>query len=108
MADRELVGERTLELDGADGAAVIVRVFVPVPDQDDFRCNFEIEGLAKPVSAYGMGVDALQALELALQQIGVRLYLSDEFKAGRLTFLGHPNLGFPVPYNLLDIVPPKP
>jgi hypothetical protein len=43
-----------------------------------------------------MGVDEMQALFLALQAIGNRLYTSAYFKAGKLTWLGRRDLGFPV------------
>ncbi len=47
----------------------------------------------------------MQALLLALQSIGTDLYTSAEAKEGRLTWFGSPNLGFPVPDIIADLVP---
>jgi hypothetical protein len=52
-----------------------------------------------------MGVDEMQALFLAMQHIGTRLYTSAFFKAGKLEWLEQRNLGFPVPDKIADIVP---
>jgi hypothetical protein len=41
------------------------------------------------------GVDAVQALWLALVGVGVDLRTSEEGKAGRLALYGEPELGFP-------------
>jgi hypothetical protein len=51
------------------------------------------------------GVDAVQALDLALKMVGAVLYTHAAWKAARLTWLGGRNLGFPVTDNLRDLVP---
>jgi len=52
-----------------------------------------------------MGQDSMQAVVLALQNIGAILYTSDEFKAGQLSWLGQRHLGFPTAKTIADLVP---
>lgn len=84
----------TRRLDRA-GSPVVVDVFRPepfAPDGDDFRCGYRISGLGPTaIHAHAAGIDAVQALLLALTRIG-ELLGSDE---GDLTFLGMRSLGFP-------------
>ena len=48
---------------------------------------------------YAGGMDAVQAIQLAMDMIGVRLYTSSKAKAGKLRWLSDDDtdLGFPVP-----------
>jgi hypothetical protein len=88
----KVIARRTLTLEGDPRGELIVTLFQPTRDQRDIRCEFEIGG----ARGYAMGVDEMQALFLALQAIGNRLYTSAYFKAGKLTWLGRRDLGFPV------------
>lgn len=86
MAQDTVIARRTLEVSGTTPRLVVVELHRPMPDQNDFRCGFRICGLeAGDIASYAMGVDEVQALTLALMGIGVRLYTSDEGKAGRLS-----------------------
>ncbi len=101
-----IIASRMLDLAGSSGSPVQVSILQPEPDGNDYRCEFQIVGLGeKTINSYGMGVDSTQALVLTLQQIGTRLYTSNEGKAGQLSWLGMKNLGFPVPDNIVDLVP---
>ena len=75
----------------------------------EFACAFEITGLATEVRRSVRGIDAVQALQLAMQAIGAHLYLSAEYGSARLAWGdvgGNPkDLGFPVPDALKDIPP---
>lgn len=64
----------------------------------DYVCEFQIEGIGTGGVRRACGVDAMQALVLALEQIGMYLAASDEARAGRLTWLDPTslNFGFPV------------
>ncbi|HOZ28375.1 MAG TPA: hypothetical protein PLH23_03995 [Hyphomonadaceae bacterium] len=107
MAQDHVVASRTLTVSGATSREVVVELHQPAPDGNDYRCTFRIRGLeAGDIRSYAMGVDQIQALMLALQGIGVRLYTSDEGKAGQLSYLGHPNLDFPLPDGVQDLAPP--
>ena len=91
--------EREFEVKGDGGERkVFVRIRKPVPEgTSTFRCDVEIEGLDKAVSADGVGVDAMQAYELALQSTALHLLSSPEYQSGRLTFLGRYDLRLPIP-----------
>jgi hypothetical protein len=101
MNDDIVIATRALTLDGHQDGQIEVVLFRPTPDGNDFRCNYTIDG--KPGRAYG--VDEMQALFLALQSIGSRLYTSAYFKAGKLTWLEMRDLGFPVPPGADDLIP---
>jgi|SRR5579872_4461497 len=94
---------RTLELQGKP--SVIVELSVPVPHGDDFECSYKIQGLGAEETKCAFGVDGLQALLLAMQRIGIDLYTSEAFQSGQLRWLGQPDLGFPVPETVRDLVP---
>lgn len=102
MSEKVVIAIRTLTLEGHPEGKIEVVLFRPTLNDRDYRCDYEIDG--KPGYAYG--VDEVQALFLALQSIGSRLYGSAYFKAGKLNWLGMRNLGFPVPDIIADIVPP--
>ena len=54
---------------------VVATVYVPCAvSEDEWRCAFDIQGLALPVRSEARGIDSLQALTLAIA--GVRLTLS--------------------------------
>jgi len=88
---------RTLKLD--QDKEVHVDLFEPELEPDgDYICRYTVSGLSKPLSGDSMGIDAIQALHIALQLIGNRLYSMEEFKSKRLTWEGSvdsSDLGFP-------------
>ena len=101
-----LIGSRLLKLKlGSGHRDLQVRLFVPEKGESDWSCRYEIdwpEGLRES-AAYG--IDAIQALHLALQKIGVDLYASDHHKTGTLMWEGTGGgYGFPVPKNLRDML----
>lgn len=93
---------------GQKKGAVILKVGAPRPFEDGtgFSCPYRITGLKKEHLFYGAGVDAVQALLAALKNAAALLYTSEETRAGRLTWLGHGNLGLPVADAIADLVPP--
>jgi hypothetical protein len=97
ISDMDVIATRTLELRHEDGSSspVLVRIARPRPHSDDYRCDYEIEGLSNKRSFSVFGVDAVQALWLAMVGVGVDLQTSKEGKAGRLALYGEPELGFP-------------
>jgi hypothetical protein len=103
--------ERELELRvaGRKQAKVVVRFGKPRRfPRSDFGCRFGIDGLSKPIAMTIFGVDGIQALDLAMKTALVRLVLSDEYQAGRLTFLGSYDLGLPVTDAIADRLRPDP
>ncbi len=104
----QVIATRTLTLDGKD--AITVRIGMPYSppeyEHGNYVCPYQIEGLGSEIIRfYQWGVDAIQALELAQQIIGVHLYASEEGAAGRIEWLGMRKLGFPVPYSSIDLLP---
>jgi len=106
----EVIAERTLFLDGAD--TVRVQIGEPVladAPHGDSACPWLIEGMGSSRLRYAVGIDRVQALWLALQMIGVTLYLSKEYKSGRLKAFAdcddRGDLGFPVTENCRDLLP---
>jgi hypothetical protein len=56
------------------GSEIIVRVFAPEAKADDqWICRFEIAGPSKVVEECGYGIDGVQALQVALEGVRVRL-----------------------------------
>lgn len=90
-------GERSLE--------VPIRIFAPVQQRIDWACRFEIAWPDEPVSLEVKGVDAVQALDLALKAIGAILYASEHHAAGHLMW-HEPGqgYGFPVTRNIRDML----
>jgi hypothetical protein len=97
-------------LELADGGSVTVELYAPEPDDEsphaDFQCGFRISGLGgADVLRRIYGVDAIQALVLALQTLGVYLYASAEGRAGELTWIGMRDLGLPLSESNRDLAP---
>lgn len=98
----------TRELDLANSEAkVMVHIGKPekYPDSSDYYCPFRIAGLGKERANRAGGVDAVQALLLALKMVGAELYTSKEAKDGHLKWVGSSgdgDLGFPVPVGFWD------
>jgi hypothetical protein len=67
-----------------------IRVFKPMPDQDDWRCDYALKWADYEKKFYAMGVDAFQALQLAMSIVPAHVGMSAAFKAGRLRFIEEP------------------
>ncbi|WP_442881862.1 DUF6968 family protein [Devosia sp.] len=76
---------------------VPVRLFQPQQEDRGWICRYEIDWPERPRAGAGFGIDAVQALTIALQNIGVELYASAYHKAGTLVFDRPGNgYGFPI------------
>jgi hypothetical protein len=77
---------------------VVVTIHEPQPEAQNYFCSFLIEGIPATSIKGVYGVDAIQALQLALQTIGAILYTAPEYQHGRLRWLDDSgDLGFPRP-----------
>jgi hypothetical protein len=75
------------------------------PPGSDWSCRVEIGWPDRTVVRDIGDVDAVQALQLAMQIVGTELYVSDLHKAGRLMWLEPGRgYGFPVPRNMRDLL----
>ena len=81
-----LIATRVLKLRQADGETEIpVRIYTPQPNSaGSSGCRFEISWPERPSDRTMFGVDAMQALVLALQMIGFEIYTSEYHEAGEL------------------------
>ncbi|MGO4705051.1 hypothetical protein AB4072_04640 [Microvirga sp. 2MCAF38] len=100
-----LIATRDLEYVTEDGAIILVPVclYSPEKTEKDWGCRYTIgwpNGIEMK-TVYGW--DAIQALVLTLQGIGISLYCSDYHKTGRLKWDPSGGYGFPVPKNARDM-----
>jgi predicted 3-demethylubiquinone-9 3-methyltransferase (glyoxalase superfamily) len=91
---REPAAERTFEL-SAD-RRVSVRIFPARPDDNSWRCDWEIEWPTSVKRFYSGGADGMQAMRLAMSMIEANLLSSEEARAGELTWFGEERLGLTI------------
>lgn len=90
-------GERDLE--------VPIRIHAPREDGECWMCDYEIDWPHETWRRYAAGLDAVQALVLALQKIGTELYTSEYHQSGRLMWVDpSQGYGFPLPSNARDML----
>lgn len=101
-----LIAERMLALRAATGAVQIpVRIFVPRITDTDWACRFTIGWPDREFEMDVFGVDAFQALTLALQTVGVMMYTSEHHNSGNLMWLeAGGGYGFPITNSLRDLL----
>jgi len=94
-----LLAERILDLETSAGRREVkVLIGVPrgLPDSTDVYCPYQIVGLSGGGVRYTEGVDAAQAIYLAMEAVGTLLAATPEARSGRLSWYGETALGFPV------------
>lgn len=73
----QVIAERLLRAVGSDGLDVRVLVGLPYPFRDEpydnYLCPYQVKGLGDAKVRHATGVDAVQALELALRILPVQL-----------------------------------
>jgi hypothetical protein len=69
------------------------------PDTPDYYCPYQILGIGDEKIRYAAGIDAVQAIQLAMVMIGSDLYTLKEATTGQLRWKGDEkgDLGFPAP-----------
>jgi hypothetical protein len=99
----QVIATRSIRYDGSKDVAFIVKIGLPQPfrDSTDFFCPVQItpsSGDDAPVS-YSVGIDSVQALQLALNNAGGILYGINIRYGGKLRWDGDENgdLGLPLP-----------
>ena len=82
-----------------------IRLYQPVQFERNWGCRYEIDWPEGSKSTISYGLDALQALVLALQLIGSELYTSTYHRDGLLrAFDSEIGYGFPVPPNMRNML----
>ncbi|MGH9563259.1 MAG: DUF6968 family protein [Terracidiphilus sp.] len=91
----DVIAERALDAIGDGGSfEVRVRLGKPTPHpKGDWACPFQITGIGDEKVRLIFGVDAVQALQLAMVAVGS--HLSTHQKKAKLAFLSENHLGFP-------------
>ncbi|HUO98666.1 MAG TPA: hypothetical protein VMU01_08345 [Rhizomicrobium sp.] len=102
-----IVARREFELESGGTVTAFLGQPYPVDDGGTYFCPYQIDGIGSRVIRRAGGVDAVQALLLALQMMATDLYCSDAGRQGKLRWLGKRNLGFPVPKSIADLEPPE-
>ena len=79
-------------------------VYAPVPDRMDFRCDYEIREDGVVTRAFhAYGVDSMQAMILALQQLGVDIMMSEHVMKRELYLHGeNKDFGLLLPKSFTD------
>jgi len=101
-----VIATRVLKLRRPTGQIDIpIRIFAPQRLGDNWMCHFEIAWPDEMMALDAGGVDAVQAIELALRMIGAFIYTSDHHTSGNLMW-GAPGqgYGFPVPNTIRDLL----
>jgi hypothetical protein len=101
-----VIATRTLKLHDDNGdVEVPIRIFTPEQDESAWKCHYEVEWPDGKFESEGYGQDAVQAILLTFQKIGIELYVSDEHKSGNLMW-GEPGkgYGFPVSKTVRDLL----
>ncbi len=104
----EVIATRTLTLDGTKQAKILIGKPQRFPNGESWYCPYQTLNVGLDRVLYAGGVDEVQALILALSMIGAKLYTSDEYREGRLTWdcgAVKGDLGFPVPETIRDVLP---
>jgi hypothetical protein len=100
------IATRRLRIVVGDGKhEVEVRLYAPAQKSPGWTCRFEIGWPDGVVALDAEGVDAVQAVELALKAIGAEVYASPYHRDGTLIW-ERPGggYGFPVARNLRDLL----
>lgn len=101
-----VIGTRVLTIRSPDAdISVPVRLCAPEYTDGHWICRYTIGWPERPRDSFGAGVDALQALHLTMQKIGIDLYSSAAHKAGTLMWEKPADgYGFPIPKNGRDLL----
>jgi len=101
MKLEDVIATRTIDVLSADGQpAGTMTVSLGRPTQEptgEWLCAYQITGDGSNRSFGALGLDAVQAIDLAMHLIGARLADTAEAKEGRLRWSGESKLGFPLP-----------
>lgn len=101
-----IIATRSLVLhSGSRDVEIPIRIHAPERAQVDWMCRFDIGWPEGKAERWGTGVDAVQALVMALQMVGVEVYASRHHESGRLRWLaGGEGYGFPVSNSVRDLL----
>jgi hypothetical protein len=100
-----IIATRVLRLRPPAETKIPIRIFAPEPQAVDWSCRCEVDWPDGTQTMAAAGIDAVQALHVALQLIGTQIYTSDHHASGKLMWLEPgKGYGFPVANNLRDLL----
>lgn len=102
-----LIATRTLTFRQNDRDTVVqVDLFAPARGKDGgWFCRYEIAWPHARDAGQGWGLDAIQAVEITLRQIGSAIYASPYHESGQLMWReAQQGYGFPVPNGIRDLL----
>ena len=101
-----VIATRVLKLRrGTAEIPVPIQIFAPEQHHIDWGCRFQIAWPDETITMEAMGVDAVQALELAMKMIGAFIYTSDHHASGDLMWeRPGEGYGFPVAHTIRDLL----
>ncbi|WP_336486451.1 DUF6968 family protein [Methylobacterium nigriterrae] len=85
--------------------AISIKISIPESDGSSWVCHYEIDWPDHPRKSFAAGIDSVQALHLALQKIGIDIYMSKYHQTGNLYWESPNNgYGFPIPKDGCDLL----
>lgn len=109
MRDNKIFIKRTFR--HSKNGEIVVWVSAPRPTNKrastDWEAEYQIIGMGSEKIRKSYGVDAVQAITLALSYIATHLYVSEDYQDGCLTWCGSKSgydLGLPVADTIADLV----
>lgn len=91
----------------SDLGDVPVPISISAPETGIYgwKCDYKIAWPHEAYESAGWGFDAVQAIHLTLEKIGIELYTSEYHHSGRLSWTERgKGYGFPVPSNGRDLL----
>ncbi len=99
LSSTPVIATRNFQVGNVD---VPCRLFSPCVDGNDFRCNVEIGWPDGVQTAYGMGIDGVQALLSAMVLVRQQVLVAGASRGETVKWLGMTQLGLPAVDPLLD------
>ena len=93
----DVIARRSFQLLDQQITEILLSIERPVADGPDFKCRYEINWPGNTRRGHAMGVDEVQALQLALRNAGADISHSTYAKDKKLVWL-EPGKGFGLPY----------
>jgi len=100
----EVIATRIFKLKNDKTVTAVIGKPKEFPEGNDYYCPYQIIGIGNEKIKRAGGVDAIQAIMLTLERIGIELYTSDEYKTGVLMWdcATEKELGLPINDTIKD------